>query len=200
MSKLRFAVIFPILMLFIAFSVARWQRYVDSQSPPKHEYPTLSKVTSLYRGVNAPAMLFEGLCMTFLPIDRLNHPPSSFLGIPARQLLFFSGVVVLWSIVGQTFDRRKDKTHLHTETSLWKFVRSLSVLAFAIVLFFGGVSSIRGRESINPIGDMLQGILCIGWSLSLAAASGPRFLTGFNRMRLRLRQSKGSDLPPASFT
>ena len=172
MPKLRFAIILPILMVGIAFPASWWQARVDAQQLPKHEYPVVSRITSAYLGFNAPAVR-KGLCEATLPIYRIDRPPPTLFGIGAGQILFFAGVVVFWSTVGLLFDRRRDRqTCAHTGMTIWRILGTLLTLASAILFFGGAVFLIRHRPSGKPVGDILQSILCLGWSLVLAVASG----------------------------
>lgn len=107
MPRLRFAIILPIVLLCCAFPVARWEHYVQGQMPPKREYPYQATPTLIYKGINAPALFFETLCITHLPIYRVNHEPPSFLGVGIQDLLFLTGVAVLWWIIGLMLDRRR---------------------------------------------------------------------------------------------
>jgi hypothetical protein len=167
-------------MVCAAFPVARWQRHLDAHLVPKREYPVVSNVTSIYHGLNAPAILFAWLCQAALPVDRVNHPPLSIFGTDSGQLLFFSGVVALWFTVGLFFDHRKEhRIHPRIELTLWQILRSLLLMVFAILLFYGGVFAIRARHT--PVGDLLNGVLWLGWSLSLGLASSLKLLTGFHR-------------------
>jgi hypothetical protein len=180
MPKLRLAIILPILMACTFVVVIRWQRHVDVQLPPKREYPSVSSVTSAYLGLNAPAVLFEAACKVILPIDRLNQPPSSLFGIGIGQLLFFAGVVVLWFTVGLSLDHRSDRqTSAHTKMTVWRMVGAWLLLIFAIVLFGGAVFLMKHRPSGSPVGDILQAILWLGWSLLLTCVSGTKILRRF---------------------
>jgi hypothetical protein len=182
MPKLRFAFVLPILMLCIAFPVMRWQEHINAASP-RGEFPIVPTVTLVYAGLNAPAVLFKGLCMTYLPVERIDHPPSSVFGIDSGQFLFFAGVVVLWFTVGLLLDRRrKHQTSPKSEASIQQTVMNLSLLAFGIPLFGGGVWSIRHGYS-NPVGNLLQGVLWLGWSLLFALPSGLKLLTRFRSIR-----------------
>jgi hypothetical protein len=181
MPKLRLSVILPILLVCLDFPVALWQSHVDAQQPPKHEYPIVSTVTLAYLGLNAPAVVFKGLCVATLPIYRIDHDPPTLFGIGAEQLLFFTGAVLLWFTVGLSFDRRRSSPmHRQTATTIWRALGTLSLLAFAILLFWGGVFVMRHRPSGNPVGDVLQGILWFGWSVVLAVASAMRHVTALS--------------------
>jgi hypothetical protein len=186
MLKLKLAIILPIFMLCLAFPVSWQQGRVDARLLPKREYPVISHATSVYRGLNGPAVLFEGLCRAVLPIDRVDHPPLVFLGVSAGQILFFIGIALLWFGTGLSFDRRLgSQSHPGAEWTLWRIAGNLLLLAFAITLFGGGVFAIRHGNS-DPIEDhLIQGILFLGWSIVLALASGHKLATGFYRMRSR---------------
>ena len=181
MPKLRLAVILPILIVCLDFPVALWQSHVDARQPPKHEYPIVSTVTLAYLGLNAPAVVFKGLCIATLPIYRIDHPPPTLFGIAAGQLLFFTGVVLLWFTVGLSFERRRgSQMHRQAATTIWRVLGTLLLLAFAILLFGGGVFVMRHRPSGNPVGDVLQGILWFGWSVVFAVASAMRHVTALS--------------------
>lgn len=172
MPKLRLAVIFPILIVCLDFPVALWQRHVDALQPPKHEYPVVSAVGLAYRGLNAPAVVFEGLCVATLPIYRIDHAPPALFGIGAGQLLFFTGVVLLWFTVGLFLDRRRSsQMHPQSPTTIWRVLGTLLLLTFAILLFGGGVFVMKHLPRSDAVGDVLQGVLCLAWSLVFAVAS-----------------------------
>jgi hypothetical protein len=105
-------------------------------------------------------------------IRRIDHAPPTLFGIGAGQLLFFTGVVLLWSTVGLFLDRRRGcQMRPHTRTTVWRMLGTLFLLVFAMLLFGGGMFVIRLRPAGNPVGDVLLGILCFGWSVVFAMAS-----------------------------
>jgi len=181
MPKLRLAVILPILIMCLDFPVALWQSHVDAEQHRKDEYPIVYTVTLAYLGLNAPAVVFQGLCVATLSIYRVDHDPPTLFGIGAGQLLFFTGVVLLWFSVGLFLDRRRIcPVHRQTATTVWRVLGTLLLLAFAIVLFGGGVFVMRHRPSGNPVGDVLTGVLWFGWSVVFAVASAMRHVTGLS--------------------
>lgn len=180
MPKLRLAIILPILIVCLDFPVALWQRHVDGQQPPKHEYPIVSPLTLAYLGLNAPAVVFKGVCVTTLPIYRIDHAPPTLLGIAAGEILFFTGVVLLWFAVGLFLDRRSGQLQRQTATTVWRVLGTLLLLAFGVWLLGGGAFLLRQRPTGNPIGDVLQGILWFGWSAVFVIASAMRHLTVFS--------------------
>lgn len=180
MPKLRLAIILPILIVCLDFPVAIWQSHVGGQQPSKHEYPIVSPLTFAYRGLNAPAVVFQGLCVTMLPIYRIDHAPPTLFGIGAGELLFFTGVVLLWFTVGFFFDRRSGQIRRQTATTIWQVLGTLLLLAFAIWLFGGGAFVMRHRRSGNAIGDVLQSTLWFGWSAVFVIASAMRHVSAFS--------------------
>ena len=186
MPKLRLAVILPILILCFDFPVALWQSHVDAKQPPKHEYPIVSTVTLAYLGLNAPAVIFKGLCIATLPIYRIDHAPPTLFGIGAGQLLFFTGVVLLWFTVGLFLDRhRSSQMHPQTPTTIWRVLGTLLLLAFATLLLAGGVFVMRHRPTGNPVGDVLQGMLCFGWSVVFVVASAMRHIAALSTKAIK---------------
>src|SRR6202035_1268224 len=130
MPKLRLAVILQILIMCLDFPVALWQSHVDAEQHRKDEYPIVYTVTLAYLGLNAPAVVFQGLCV--------------------------AGVVPLCFSVWLFLDRRRIcPVHRQTATTVWRVLGTLLLLAFAIVLFGGGVFVMRHRPSGNPVGDVL---------------------------------------------
>jgi hypothetical protein len=181
MPKLRLAIILPILIVCFDFPVALWHSHVDAQQPPKHEYPIVSTFTLAYLGLNAPAVVFKGLCEATLPIYRVDHAPPTLFGVGAGQLLFFTGVVLLWFSVGLFLDRRRVwQMHWQTATTVWRVLGTLLVLALAIVLFGGGVFVMRHRPSGNHVGDVLNGVLWFGWSVVFMIVSAMRHVAAFS--------------------
>lgn len=186
MPKLRLAIILPILIVSLDFPVALWQSRVDGQHPP-HEYPNVSPLTLAYLGLNAPAVVFKGLCVTMLPIYRIDHDPPTLFGIGAGEILFFTWVVLLWFTVGLFLDRRSIQMRRRTATTVWRVLGTLLLLALAIWLFGGAAFVMRHRPSGNPIGDVLQGILWFGWSAVFVIASVMRHFNAFDRSPIQDR-------------
>jgi len=184
MPKLRLAIILPLLIVCLDFPVALWQSHVDGEQLPKHEYPIVSPLTLAYLGLNAPAVVFKGLCVTMLPIYRIDHAPPTLFGIGAGEILFFTGVVLLWFTVGLFLDRRSGQTHRQSATTVWRVLGTLLLLALAIWLFGGGAFVMRHRPSGNQIGDVLQGVLWFGWSAVFVIASAMRHID-FHRTRYK---------------
>lgn len=82
---------------------------------------------------------------------------------------------MLWFTVGLFLDRRRSsQMHRQTPTAIWRVLGTLLLLAFAILLFGGGVFVTRHRPTGNPVGDVLQGILFFGWSVVFVVASAMR--------------------------
>lgn len=167
-------------MVCISLPLELWQRHVEAQQSPQHERALISNVISAYLGLNAPARLFEVLCEETLPIYRIDHAPPTLLRIGVGQLLFFTGVVMLWFSVGLFFDRRRACRIPHTATSVWRILGTLSLLGLAILLFGGGVFVIQHRPAGIPVGNFLQGFSCFGWSVAFAVASVMRHMTPFS--------------------
>ena len=180
--QLKFAIILPMLMACAFVVVVRWQRHLDVQVLPKREYPFASSVTSAYLGLNAPAVLFEGICKASFPIERLNQPPSSLFGIGVGQILFLTGVLALWFFVGLSLDRRNgQRISSHSGTTFWTLLSTLGLLVAATVLLGGAVFLIAHRPSGNNIGDVVQGIFWLGWSVLMAYVSGRRIFARLHR-------------------
>jgi hypothetical protein len=174
MSKIRFAVVFPVLMVCTAFPVARWENYVQSKQPPKREYPFIPTATLVYEGVNAPALLFSKLCIEFLPVYRITHTPVSFLGIGLEQTLFLVGVIALWSLVGLRIDRRgrPQPASQHKMTYVSVLLGTVQG-AVGITLFYLGLIPFKNpRNSMNPFGDVTKGVLFLVWAILLMLLCG----------------------------
>jgi hypothetical protein len=107
MSKLRFAIGLPILALCGAFAVARWEHHIQAHLPPTQQHPFISTATLVYEGINAPALSFKGVLHSVSSyLSRRSCAPSVF-GLGIGELLFLTGVVVLWFIVGLALDYRR---------------------------------------------------------------------------------------------
>ncbi len=193
----RFAILLPVLVVSIAFPVRRWQDYVQARVPPKmSEYPIQTIPTFIYEGLNAPAVLFERFCVTYLPIYRVDHAPPSVLGVGAGDLLFFSGVGILWATVGALLDRRRNsKPEACHKMTLVKIVLVLFLLLVGGSLFYGGFWAIR--ESLIELytwhprrgsparlylySQIAEGTLFILWSALFLVSSAVQILTWFPR-------------------
>lgn len=185
--KLRSAIVLPVLLLCLAFPVARWDRHAQSQVPPKREYPFVSTPTLIYRGINAPALLFQTLCTTYLPIYRPNHAPPSFLGLAVADLLFFVGIAVLWVIVGLEWERHRElsagaRPDLRTARAIFH----LLLMVFGALLLWAGIRTISdANNTVNPLGNVLEGLLFVTWSGVLILFPGSRFVHAIHRWRAR---------------
>jgi hypothetical protein len=184
MPKLRLAIVLPILMLCAAFPVMRWERHVQASLPSKREYPVLPTATLIYRGLNAPAVLFSTLCIEVLPIYRVDNPPPVFLGIAVNDFFFFGSVLVLWCAIGVLLDcSRVPKSPVHRGTMSKRVLVTSLLLLIAIVLFYAGLVPIqKARISANPRGDILEGALFLLWSAVIALFSVGRVAKGIRRV------------------
>ena len=182
--KLRLAIVLPILMLCAAFPVMRWERHVQASLPSKREYPVLPTATLIYRGLNAPAVLFSTLCIEVLPIYRVDSPPPVFLGIAVADLFFFGSVLVLWCAVGVLLDHSRVPRSPVRRGSISKRVLVTSLLLLsAIVLFCAGLVPIQHAGiSGNPRGDVVEGALFLLWSAVIALFSVGRVAKGSRRL------------------
>jgi hypothetical protein len=174
MSKVRFAVLLPVLMICAALAVERWQGHVRDSVPPKGEYPFVSTATLVYQGINAPALLFSKLSIEFLPIYHITRTPSSFLGVGVERMLFFLGVAILWLLLGMWLDRRRQ-----TKATSQRMATPTTVLiglvegAVGITLVYVGLYPFRNPgSSTNPFGDVAKGVLVIVWGISLMVLCG----------------------------
>jgi hypothetical protein len=173
MPKIRFAIILPIFMLCAAFAVARWEHQVQADVPTKREYPLNPTATLVYNGINAPAMIFSKLCVELFPIYRVDRTPASFVGLGVEECLFLFGVVVLWSVVGLALDRRRCPNGLLHRTTSGRVLFRLFLVALGTLLFYTGLIPLRNpRNSTNPLGNVMEGLLFLVWSLVLALPAG----------------------------
>ena len=110
MRRVRFAVVLPVVQVFIAAILLVW---ADLAIPIVYRYwwrfprrevfidACVIAANTVSHGVNAPALLFRGLALSL----RLQGHPV--WGVGVEDVFYLAGVVVLWNLVGRTLDRRR---------------------------------------------------------------------------------------------
>ncbi len=168
MSRVKFTLVFPALQLCTALVLHKWENHVYAQVQPKHEFLPVTTATLVYRGLNAPALLFTNLCVQYLPIYRVDQRPGSLFGVSWDELLFIAASICMWVIVGMALDRRiKGGRVFETNTRLSMAV-SMCIAAFGVLTLYGGLLAIaRSGLSPNPTGQLVEGILFLAWSVTL---------------------------------
>ncbi len=166
LQRVRFAVALPIAQLFLAIGLNRWGL---TEGCPMADTPCSPTATQICRAINAPAALLMLLADLF---HRVDHAPPSVFGLPLGDLLFFSGVVLLWFIVGRAVDNRG---HLGASAQVPMFAavvfRAL-LLALGLLLFLMSLGPLFFRMSLNnSSGSIAAGILIMLWSAALVGTS-----------------------------
>ena len=180
MRKLRLAIVLPVLLLCTALPVSRWEKHVQGPLPPKREYPFVPTPTLIYKGINAPAALFKTFCIVYLPIYRVDHAPPTFLGVGVEEYLFLGGVIVLWYLVGTMLDgRRGINAPPKFEMTIVRVLINLLLVFMGTFLLWGGIRLIMDSgNTTNLLGNVLQDILFIAWSMALIFPSALSLLKG----------------------
>jgi hypothetical protein len=169
MSRVRLAIVLPaaqfvaaVIMLYIGGCVeAVKDRLFDSLY-----FPTIS---SICRGINAPAALFKPVLLLFVFVpENWDRAFTRIFGYSVNPS-FFIGVVVVWYLVGRQVDRRRLPRDLLAPQKLTSTIlkRIFLVLAGVVILLLGL------RELANPgmfnnfLGTKVEGTLFIVWSAAL---------------------------------
>ncbi len=107
----------------------------------------------------------------FLPIYRPNRTPPKLFGMGVDELLFLCAVFVLWFFIGMRLDgRARIRRPLMLKMTATEIVRDVFIAIVGILLFYGGIVATRGfRYSINPVGQLGEGILFILWGVLLVS-------------------------------
>lgn len=168
MPKLRFAIVLPLAMLCIGFMAMRWENHVQSHLPPKRDFPFVSTATFVFDGLNAPAVLIEGICVELFPVYRVDQPPPTLFGIGIGRAIFWPLVALLWCGVGFLVDCRRARVPLPGRQKGIGTLVNLLLVCLALVLCYMGIRVVVGTHSpMNPLGSVLEGILFVGWSVIL---------------------------------
>jgi|SRR5581483_1052492 len=183
MSRIRYALLLPILQICLAVSVSEWNAYAYSHIMLKREYLPVTTPFLLYRGVNAPALLFEMLCVRYLPIYRVNQPPATIFGLGWDEVVFLIAAVFTWFIVGPVLDRYRRRSKVFpTGIPALRILVTSCIGILGIFLLCGGIFALsRARLSPNPVGQVCEGTLFVAWSVVLQVITAFRLRTTVHR-------------------
>ena len=162
MSTVKYRVVLPVMQFLLAVALLIAGRHSNPGKIVDFPYPPTSLMVC--GAISAPAALLEVLVRSLLPLDRLNHSPTTLFGFQLEDIVFLIGVVVLWYMVGRFIDTRETlKTEPSGKAGLLPGASAL--VAAAAALLWLGIWPILDRGSIlNLTGTILSSILKILWS------------------------------------
>jgi hypothetical protein len=176
MSKLKFAVLLPILQLLIAVILLQWgyrehgRRGLDT--------PYGSTATMVCHGLNAPALLLRALAL-LLPVAMATRVPTLQFGFGLDEIFFLVGVGVLWSLVGGVLDRSRAPKTSKSASNLWLNMFYVVLFVWGGCLMYSAVQALRSPGKWNnPAGNVTEGVLFAIWSLLFISISARRLIRG----------------------
>jgi hypothetical protein len=187
MSRLRWALILPLIQVAIATAVFQW----DSRMvPPRGVDLWVSPRIVVLRALNAPALLIRAVAFSFGPTETgPGWIPRQILGFYADDFFFLIGVAITWALVGRALDRRNSPPAKGWRATALVLVRSVLLAGLGSVLFF--VAKDEFERRFNP-GPNIAPFLALAWSISLIYLA----VRGFIRMRQAGRQGLGERPDP----
>ncbi len=154
MQKLKYSLALPSLQLLLA--LALWPYWVRSQDWPAPSPPIL-----IYYGINAPALAFKALAV----------PLRDKVGFWPEQILFFVGVVVVWLLIGNEFDRRRPSkiSGQSSRLTIAKTIWNMLMMAAGTAVFILSVTDVDGLQRSWRRSEAAKAfvILMLVWSLIL---------------------------------
>lgn len=166
MSKLRFAVVLPVIQLILAVVLFKIGNGV--KLPKGWDTPYIPGASLVCVGLSAPAFPLIYL----VPLLYRSWATVSILGLGLPQILFLPGVVAVWYLTGRTLDRwgrSLSSTRAHM-TGRRVLIFVLSVLLGVSTLVTGFVEIRQGmllRPETAALGYYAGGLLFLTWSLVL---------------------------------
>jgi hypothetical protein len=175
--KLRLAVALPVTQLIIAAILLSWGHRLKSGLGPHPAIFYVPTVTLVCYGISAPALLLRA---ALLPLSQIRFSVAS---LDAADLLFLSGVVVVWYFVGKAVDRRIHGLHSRPAT-VPDVVGNLLAVVVSIILFALAVAGFGSGVLENPFGSTVEAILSMLWSLILIVWSGANIFEVWRHRRV----------------
>jgi hypothetical protein len=186
--KLKFSSILAACQFVLAVILLHWG-YGTSRLYPGLDIPPMGTGVFLCHGINAPAVLVQNIARIVLPValSRTWKLYGQWYGID--DLFFFFAVIILWYAVGRKLDRI-NSPNPHTQMTLAKTALNVFVVLWGACLFYMAILIFRdpGRRG-NWVGNTIEGILFLAWSITLVAVYGLRLAN-----LLRHRSSAVADI------
>jgi Na+/H+ antiporter NhaD/arsenite permease-like protein len=112
-------------------------------------------------------------------------------GHGSQELLFLSGVVVVWYFVGRALDRyAKRQVPTRKRVSAAKALLDLTLMVLGMLLLLVGITPIFDKRGFtNPTGATVAAVFWLIWFLVLFFLPGADLVRGF-----RTKRSKTEDV------
>jgi hypothetical protein len=164
--KLKFAIVLPIVQAVVAVSLLQKGYQLRSALGPHPSPFYIPTITHICYGISAPAVFLR--FVTLLP--RVNlHSIGNF---DSGDLLFLSGVILVWYLVGRAIDNRSLGS---TVKSLGKrFVAEFFLMMLGVALLCFSIGGALSDSTENMKGATVQIGLSVLWGCCLTLFSGIR--------------------------
>jgi len=162
MWKLKFRWVLPSAFLCLSAGELIFSARLDALLLPLRAY--IGRAGDLWHAVNAPALFFLAIAIHYAPI-RLPH---NFPHIWVDIVLFLSGGVVLWFVIGNMLDRRQPSTLMKVPRNMARAAQAF-ILVWGIYLCWQGVHMVSATDYLarHLPGAVLDGTLVLLWSAIL---------------------------------
>ena len=166
--RVKFCWFLPLGQVALAILLLRWGEHLEISTQQRMRYDTLyvSTPALLCGGINGPAQFVALLSHFFY---RFDHAPPTVFGLDLERTFFFSGVVVLWFLVGRALDKRRLSNAPPPAWSASKLVLVGAPLALmsALLLYVSVTGLLTPGRWNNEIGSILNSVLLLFCSLAL---------------------------------
>lgn len=147
--------------------------------------PFAPTATMLCHGLTAPAEIFRHIASYLFP-TKVNSEPFAVFGLGLDDSAFLLGVVLVWYLVGRRLETGKSPVGAsdRTSRSVSFFSNTLLVLwgVYVLVVCVSTFGSPRSSPSGgNFVGNAIEGILFLLWSLLMISVGIRSFVTGLGR-------------------
>lgn len=168
MSKsIKLSWILPIVQLALAVVLLKWPFRMP-------QVDTLYQPTArlIAYGVSAPALYVQVLS----PLcDKIDQVLPGLLGFGAHELAFLLGVIIVWFLVGRSWDRHRCRpTYTRGRRPGWKtFITNLCLILLGLPFLVGGIHDLRTLGQLNnDWGNYVESALYLVWGLALFVFPG----------------------------
>jgi hypothetical protein len=177
--QLKYSLFLPPSQLLLALALWEGGRQVSrARSLDTFYWPTSAL---LCYGINAPAVFVKLLAFPVTRGNRFSAPSVSGYGL--EEVFFFLGVGILWFLIGRELD--KEASGLHHEEKQRTVPRVFANLFSALLgvaLLIEGISGLRTPWKWgNYVGNIVESVLFLVWSLILLGFSGLQVARGIRR-------------------
>jgi hypothetical protein len=156
--KLKLSWVLPLVQLPLAIFLLEWGQH--SANGIQRRYDTLYAATPtlICGGINEPARV---LARTSIFFDRVDHARPTIFGFILDYVFFMIGIVILWYVVGRTFDNFRLSHNPHatwTTTKLCLLGGPLALLG-SLCFYVSLQGFLTPWRWNNQIGNIVQSAL-----------------------------------------